>query len=199
MEARLTRAAGASGLRLRRERFKVESAERTCQSRSHLLKALPFCSRSLILTSHVQQDVGPSDATETAMWKALSAVLALTACLTSAVLAQEGSTIPDDMRGAEDWIARGILDGNLIETNFRNHGEVARWNDNPWGNWPRGIGGRHIDGIGVLVSGLAHGEREKWTDLRPVWAAQGDTTLNPLSPFSLPSWSSAVPPSRSVG
>jgi len=74
-------------------------------------------------------------------------------------IAAAQSTIPPEYRGSETEIARGILNGNLIETNFRNHGELARWDDNPWGVWPRGIGGRHVDGVGVLVSGRVPGER----------------------------------------
>src|SRR5690606_30137421 len=94
--------------------------------------------------------------------------------------AQEGSTIPPEYRGAETAVARGILDGNLIETNFRNHGELARWNDNPWGIWPRSIGGRHIDGIAVVVAGLVRGERDKWSHLRPAWEGLSDTLVNPV-------------------
>ncbi len=100
-----------------------------------------------------------------------------------AVRAQEGSTIPDTYRGAETSIARGVLDGNLIETNFRNHGEVSRWNDNPFGIWPRSIGGRHIDGIAVLVSGRVHGERAKWAQAPYDYWRPGtpDTIINPVS------------------
>lgn len=79
---------------------------------------------------------------------------------TRLVLAQEGSTIPDNIRGNEQSVARGILDGNLIETNYRNHGELSRWNDIPFGYWPRGVGNpRHIDGVAVIVAGLVRGER----------------------------------------
>ena len=106
---------------------------------------------------------------------------ALILSLSSEVYAQEGSSIPPEYRGTERAVARGILDGNLIETNFRNHGELARWNDNPWGIWPRGIGGRHIDGIAVVVAGLVRGERDKWSHLRPEWAGLPDTLLNPVS------------------
>ncbi len=89
-----------------------------------------------------------------------------------------GQNISSDLRGDEDLIARGIMDGNLIETNFRNHGELARWNDLPWGIWPRGIGGRHIDGVGIMVAGQVPGERLKWSRFFP--GASEDTTLNPV-------------------
>ena len=97
-----------------------------------------------------------------------------------AAMAQNAEAIPDNLRGAEEFIARGILDGNLIETNFRNHGELSRWDDLPWGVWPRGIGGRHIDGIGAIVAGQVPGERLKWQSLGFYLDAQADTTLNPF-------------------
>ena len=111
----------------------------------------------------------------------LAAVLALAGPQTAA--AQEGSTIPDEYRGSGGSVARGVLDGNLIETNFRNHGELARWSDAPWGVWPRSIGGRHIDGIGIVVAANVLGERAKWTDAPHNFWASGtpDTLLNPVS------------------
>lgn len=90
----------------------------------------------------------------------------------------QAQNIPPNLRGDEDLIARGVLDGNLIETNFRNHGELARWNDVPFGVWPRGIGGRHIDGVGIMVAGQVPGERTKWQDFFP--NATRDTLLNPV-------------------
>jgi hypothetical protein len=82
-------------------------------------------------------------------------------------------------RGSQDRIARGILDGNLIETNFRNIGELSRFDDRPFGIWPRGTTNRHIDGIGFYVAGRVTGERANW----PQFFAAGaqDTTLNPMS------------------
>lgn len=90
----------------------------------------------------------------------------------------QGSDIPASYRGEQTSIARGILDGNLIETNFRNQGELSRYDDAPWGVWPRGIGGRHIDGVGVMVAGEVPGERTDYAQYYP--NAQGDTTLNPV-------------------
>jgi len=103
----------------------------------------------------------------------LVALLVL-AMATPAVQAQ--TQIPSEYRGSEEMIARGILDGNLIETNFRNHGELARWNDLPWGVWPRGIGGRHIDGVGIMAAGRVRAEREKW----PFYNGAADTLVNPV-------------------
>ncbi len=99
------------------------------------------------------------------------------ATVASAASAQGGSDIPSEYRGSELSIARGILDGNLIETNFRNQGELARYDDAPWGVWPRGIGGRHIDGVGVMVAGQVPGERSDYPD---IYGGKPDTTLNPV-------------------
>lgn len=108
-----------------------------------------------------------------AIAKFITVVMFLVAVAGTTSFAQE---IPDEYRGQESLIARGILDGNLIETNFRNHGELARWNDLPWGVWPRGIGGRHIDGIGIMVSARVPAERAKW----PFYNGRPDTLVNPV-------------------
>lgn len=101
-------------------------------------------------------------------------------------------TIPDSAngvvyKGTFDNIARGIINGNLIETNFRNHGELSRWSDIPWGVWPRGIGGRHIDGIGVVVSAyveaVASDKVNSLEDYKSIISNPSfrpDTLLNPV-------------------
>ncbi len=116
----------------------------------------------------------------------------LTILLVSVIGDLNAQNIPDSLngvvyRGDSDVIARGVIDGNLIETNFRNHGELSRWNDLPWGVWPRTVGGRHIDGVGVIVAGYVEGansaditsiaDYQAWN---PGPGAPGDTTLNPL-------------------
>lgn len=104
----------------------------------------------------------------------------------------QAQNIPDSLngvvyRGDADIIARGVIDGNLIETNYRNHGELSRWSDLPWGVWPRTVGGRHIDGVGVIVAGYVEGAYpsrinsfEDYRNWNPGPGAVGDTTLNPL-------------------
>ncbi|RNC83822.1 MAG: T9SS C-terminal target domain-containing protein [Balneola sp.] len=95
----------------------------------------------------------------------------------------------DEYRGTQEMIARGILEGNAIQTNFRNHGEHSRWGDLPWGIWPNltcdrfdptctGGGGRHIDGVGFIVAAKVVGEQAKWS----YYYGEGarDTTLNPV-------------------
>ena len=103
----------------------------------------------------------------------------------------QAQNIPDSLngvvyRGDAEVIARGVIDGNLIETNFRNHGELSRWSDLPWGVWPRTVGGRHIDGVGVIVAGYvdaAYSTRINSFQEYVDWVNAGsppDTTLNPL-------------------
>lgn len=106
--------------------------------------------------------------------------------------AEAQQTIPDSAdgvvyRGDFESVARGVIDGNLIETNFRNHGELSRWNDLPWGVWPRGVGGRHIDGVGVVVSAYVdalYSDRVDNVQEYIDFFGSGfgaDTTLNPVS------------------
>jgi hypothetical protein len=107
-------------------------------------------------------------------------LIIFSALFSGSLIAQD---IPDEYngvvyRGESASIARGVLNGNLIETNFRNHGELSRWNDLPWGVWPRGVGGRHIDGVGVIVAGYVDGNR---TDYPNFYNGARDTLLNPVS------------------
>lgn len=108
-------------------------------------------------------------------------------------LASAQQTIPDSAngvvyRGEFESVARGVIDGNLIETNFRNHGELSRWDDLPWGVWPRGIGGRHIDGVGVVVSAYVEAvsidrvnNLQDYLDIISDPSFVPDTLLNPVS------------------
>jgi len=85
------------------------------------------------------------------------------------------STIPNEYRGSFSEIARGVLDGNNIETNFRNHGEMSRWGDIPQLGDGLTI---QIDGIGYLMAARVTGERAKWSQY--YGDGVSDTTLNPV-------------------
>ncbi len=85
------------------------------------------------------------------------------------------STISGEYRGSSDSILRDTISVNNITTNLRNHGEMARWGDRPWGQWN---GRRHIDGIGFAVSGQVVGERSKWSQF--YGESTQDTVLNPV-------------------
>jgi hypothetical protein len=141
----------------------------------------------------------PKNIRQTSMKKSRNLFLIICMLLFSGSLMAQG--IPDEhngviYRGESESIARGVLDGNLIQTNFRNHGEFSRWNDIPWGVWPRDIGGRHIDGVGVIIAGFVDGNRSDYPEF---YGGAGDTLLNPViinyrqaglrqSPFTGEAW-----------
>ncbi|MEX0720894.1 MAG: hypothetical protein WD059_09515 [Balneolaceae bacterium] len=77
-------------------------------------------------------------------------------------LAQE-----DEDHGSNRWTQWGIMDGNRVRTLYSNHGEIARWPDQPSGEWPKGSGHSYVDGVAFIVSA-------KTKD------AQG-TTITPMS------------------
>ncbi|MEO1022954.1 MAG: T9SS type A sorting domain-containing protein [Bacteroidota bacterium] len=91
-----------------------------------------------------------------------SFAIAIYFSLCSVTIALAQSTIPPEYRGDPATVARGILDGNLIETNYRNIGVIARFGDTPFGVWPRGIGLSHIKGFNLLHMGVVPVERLKW-------------------------------------
>ena len=105
------------------------------------------------------------------------AAVALAVALAAPANAQNGSDIPPGYRGSADWIARGVLDGNLIETNFRNFVYFSQVQDPPWGVWPRGTGNRHTDAYGIAVGGYVVGQRP--IELYPR-AGGRDTLLTPV-------------------
>lgn len=90
--------------------------------------------------------------------------------------ARAQTTIPYEYRGNYEWVARGVMDGNLIETNYRNHGELSRWQDIPQAVWPRTIGGSHSDGTALVIAG-------KVRAVRPAkyYTRTTDTTVTPVA------------------
>lgn len=103
----------------------------------------------------------------------------LLVCMVLPGVTSAQSDVPRTYRGQSNQIARGVMDGNLIETNYRNHGELSRFNDIPHGVWPRGTGGRHVDGVGILISGLVNAERVKWASRSPFFVGVPDTVVSP--------------------
>ena len=78
------------------------------------------------------------------------ALLALAAA--PAALAQR---IPDPNLGDPLLTQWGTLDGNRVRTLYANHGEIARYPDQPSAEWPKGSGHSYIDGIAFVVSAAA--------------------------------------------
>jgi hypothetical protein len=59
----------------------------------------------------------------------------------------------DEENGSNQWTQWGVLDGNRVRTLYSNHGEIARWPDQPSGEWPKGSGHSYVDGVAFIVSG----------------------------------------------
>ncbi len=47
---------------------------------------------------------------------------------------------------------RGIMDGNLIQTEFFNYGMIAEYPNQPGGVWPKGTNHSYIDGVAMIVA-----------------------------------------------
>ena len=84
----------------------------------------------------------------------LPIILALLLPLLATQKGSAQTVVPDTIRGQQNAVARGVMNGNLIQTNYRNFGELSRFQDIPWGVYPRGAGlNRHIDGVALYVAG----------------------------------------------
>ncbi|HEX9951813.1 MAG TPA: hypothetical protein VGB53_08600 [Rubricoccaceae bacterium] len=86
---------------------------------------------------------------------ALLAVCAVVAATVPAALAQR---VPDPNPGNPQLTQWGIMDGNRVRTLYANHGEIARYPDQPSAEWPKGSGHSYIDGIAFVVSAATRNE-----------------------------------------
>ncbi|MFZ0390006.1 MAG: hypothetical protein WAN36_06065, partial [Calditrichia bacterium] len=57
----------------------------------------------------------------------------------------------DEPYGNGLYKKKGIMDGNLVRTLYFNQAEVAKWPDQPSGEWPKGTGHSYLDGVCMLV------------------------------------------------
>ncbi len=58
----------------------------------------------------------------------------------------------DEDYGDKTYRKKGVMDGNLVRTIFRNDGQVGTWPDRPSGEWPKGTGHNYIDGLTPIIS-----------------------------------------------
>jgi hypothetical protein len=58
----------------------------------------------------------------------------------------------DEPAGNKTFRKKGIMNGNLIRTLFRNDGQVGSWPERPSGEWPSGTGHNYIDGCTPIIS-----------------------------------------------
>ena len=75
-------------------------------------------------------------------------VFSLLPLLWLALCAAAGNPDQGDVRYTQ-W---GILDGNAVRTLYSNHAEVARWPDQPSGEWPKGTGHSYVDGVATIIA-----------------------------------------------
>ena len=59
---------------------------------------------------------------------------------------------PDPNKGNSRLTQWGVMDGNRVRTLYSNHGEIARWPDQPSGEWPAGSGHSYVDGVALILS-----------------------------------------------
>jgi len=57
-----------------------------------------------------------------------------------------------DEYGDKTFRKKGIMDGNLVRTIFRNDGQVGTWPESPSGEWPKGSGHGYLDGVAALIA-----------------------------------------------
>jgi len=57
----------------------------------------------------------------------------------------------NDPYGNRLYRKQGVMDGNLVRTMYFNYGMVARWPDQPSGEWPKGSGHSYLDGVCMIV------------------------------------------------
>ncbi len=81
--------------------------------------------------------------------------LSIFLAFSSVLLAQATSEIENyrnEAYGDKTYRKKGVMDGNLVRTIFRNDGQVGSWPDRPSGEWPKGSGHNYLDGITPLVT-----------------------------------------------
>ncbi len=80
--------------------------------------------------------------------KSLLIIIPILLCSTTAFAQRDA----DPAQGSNKWTQWGVLDGNRVRTLYANHGEIARWPDQPSGEWPKGSGHSYVDGVAFVVS-----------------------------------------------
>lgn len=79
--------------------------------------------------------------------------LFLFALFTSIVFSQSiQQRVPDPNTGDLSELRWGTMDGNRINTLFKNWGEIAHYHVPPAAEWPKGSGHQYSDGVALIIS-----------------------------------------------
>jgi hypothetical protein len=62
-----------------------------------------------------------------------------------------GVILADGPYGNYSHRKRGIMDGNLVVTQFHNYGMIGNWPSQPSGVWPKGTNHSYLDGVALIV------------------------------------------------
>jgi hypothetical protein len=73
----------------------------------------------------------------------------------------------NDEKGNAQFRKKGIMNGNRIETIFKNDAEVGDWPNEPSAIWPKGTNHSYLDGVALLVGSkiIAPGTGQKITPI----------------------------------
>ncbi len=80
------------------------------------------------------------------------------AAVTGLLLLLTMTVVAEGPYGSRLHRKRGIMDGNLIVTEFFNYGMIANWPNQPGGVWPKGTNHSYIDGVAMIVAASTYDE-----------------------------------------
>ena len=69
--------------------------------------------------------------------------------------------VPDPNTGDLSDLRWGTMDGNRINTLFKNWGEIAHYHIPPAAEWPKGSGHQYSDGVALIISVATDDENGK--------------------------------------
>ncbi len=87
----------------------------------------------------------------------------------------------DEDLGDKTYRKKGIMDGNLVRTIFRNDGQVGSWPDRPSGEWPKGTGHNYTDGLTPLVSSSVYAPGNGQTVHPAIMSYREENDFDPVS------------------
>jgi len=106
----------------------------------------------------------------------------------------------DELHGNQNFVLRGLHNGNNVQTTFRNDGQFGdrRLPDDIWGEWPKNSGHYYIRKIVLMVAAQVRDESGNIVNI--VSESHGTTTSDPtnpsagdLNPLNISEWWTMTP------